>query len=283
MSRLFFYFDLWGLSTEFNSKFTLIAFVFHIILAFLATTNIIFYMMRPDDDKIARIIDFLKLSVLCVVYWLSVIELYSKKNVQRLFWQHVFTIDQLLCSHRQYTLKNYLKKTKIYFIVLFVAYALNLKRLIHNTGSKFLYFWIPYAFLLTFFKTRSFYYIFFLAFIKNELKIIEQETITLRNDYNAMKFTNRTHPFAQKFHRSRFKWIRQYYGLIYDLCSTVNTMFGCSNIVVILFSFHLILIEINWFYWKLLNKYQFNINGKWFENVHLIAIKRILNEFSFLI
>lgn len=261
MNRLFFYFDLWGLSTQFRnqSKFNHIIFISHIILASLATINIVLYWIRPDDDNIGRLNDFLKLSVLIVVYWLALIELHSKQNVQKLFWQHVFSIDQQFCNHDQYKLTNYLNAIKIYFIFVSIAYVIYSNRLINNSGTKFIPFWLSYSFMLIFFKIRSFYYVFYLEFIKNELKIIEREMAALLNE--QIHSMNRKNRFAAKFYRSRFKWIRQYYGLVHDLCRTVNIMFGWSNVVVILFTFHLILIDINWAYWKLLNKYQFNING----------------------
>lgn len=266
MNRLFFYFDVWGFCTQFKekqSKFNLIVFILHIILASWATINIVLYMIRPGDDEIARINDYLKFSVLFVVYWLSLIELYSKQNVQRMFWQHVFSIDQHFCSHQQYKLTNYLKKLKIYFIIVAMAYVAYLYRLIHNSGTKFVVFWLSFSFMVLFFKTRSFYYIFYLEFIRNELKIIDHEVAALLNDCNVVKFKNlhRKNRFAMKFYYSRFKWIRQYYGLVYDLYGTVNTVFGWSNVVAILFTFHLILMDINWFFWKLFNKYPLNING----------------------
>lgn len=287
MNRLFLFFDLWGLSTKFTKctnqlKFNLIIFISHIILASLATINIIFYLIRLDDDKIAQLNDFLKFSVLFVVYWLSMIELHCKQNVQRMFWQYVYFIDRHFCSHNQYKLTNYLNKMKIYFIFVTIAYILFLCRLINDKGS--VVFWFSYSFMLIFFKIRSFYYVFYLEFIKNELRIIDHEVVALLNDCNVAQTNsmNQKCRFAAKFYRSRFKWIRQYYGLVCDLCRTVNTMFDWSNIVVILFTFHLILIDVNWAYWKLLNKYQFNINGNfvWIWNMHLIEMKNKA-KFSF--
>lgn len=268
LNRLFLLFNLWGLSTRFpkysnQSKFHFIIFILHIILASLATIFIAFYLIRPDDDKIARLNDYLKFSVLIFVSWLSLIELYSKQKLQNIFREYVFLIDQRFCSHKQYKLKNYLNKLKIYFIFAAVSYAYYLYRLVHRSGTKFILFWFSYSFMLIFFKIRSFYYVFYLEFIKNELKIIDHEVTAMLNDCNVVQLNcvNRKRRFVVKFYRNRFNWIRQYYGLVYDMCCTVNTLFSWSNIVVILFTFHLILIDINWVYWKLLNKFQFYMNG----------------------
>lgn len=268
MNRLFFIFDIWGQSTQFRnypnqSKINLVIFISHIIFALLATTLTVLYIIRPDDDEIARLNDYLKSSVLICVNWLSLIELYSKQDLQKTFWHDVFSIDQHFCSHKQYTLTSYLNKIIIYFICVTVNYSLALYTLIYNSGTKFVPFWCSYAFMLIFFKIRSFYHIFYLEFIKNELKIIDHEVNEMFNDCSCTQFNcmNRRKRFAAKFYRNRFNWIRQYYGLVYNLSCTVNTMFGWSNIVVILFTFHLILIEINWFYWKLLNKFEINITS----------------------
>lgn len=269
MYRLFLYFDLWGFTTQFKASRSKLndnnVFIIHIILALLASFFIVLYLIRPNDDEIARLADYLKFSVLFVVYWLSLIELNSKKDVQRKFWHHVHTIDQYLCSHRQFRLTNYLKKLRIYFSFVGIAFAMYLYRTIHYTGTNVLFFWVSYMFSIIFFKTRSFYYIFFLEFIKNELKIIDREAAALLKDCNAATTTenlSRLYRLTKSFRLSRFKWIRKYYGLVFDLCHTVNAMFGWSNIVVILFTFHLILMDINWAYWKLLNRYPLSVNGK---------------------
>lgn len=268
LNRLFLFFDLCGLSTQFKTsinrfKFHFIILISHIILATVATVFIVLYLLRPDDDEIARLNDCLKFFAFFVVNWLSLIELYLKRNLQRMFWHYVRLIDHHFCSHKQYKLRSYLNKLKIYFVCTTVAYALYLYRLIHNTGSKFVLFWLSYSFMLIFFKIRSFYYVFYLEFIKSELRIIDHEVIAMLNDCTALKSNCmcRKSKITKKFYRNRFNWIRQYYGLVYDLSCTVNTMFGWSNIVVILFTFHLILIDINWAYWKVINKFQFNING----------------------
>lgn len=262
MNRLFLFFDLCGLSAQFRTytnqlKFHLIIFILHIILETLATVFVVIYLLRPDDDEIARLNDCLKFSALIIVNWLSLVELYSKRNLQKLLWHCVLSIDQHFCSHKQYKLQNYLNKLKIYFVCAMIAYAIYLYRLINNTGTKFVLFWFSYSFMMIFFKIRSFYYVFYLEFIKSELRIIDHEVTAMLNDCTVLQSycMSRKSKFAVKFYRNRFNWIRQYYGLVYDLCCNVNTLFGWSNVVVILFTFHLILMDINWAYWKLINKF----------------------------
>lgn len=281
---LFLYFDLWGLCTQFRKctnqpNFKVILFILHLVLASVATIIIVLHLLRSDIDKMARLNDSLKFAVIFVAHWVSLIELYSKQTLHKIFWIFVFSIDQNFCSHQQFKLTNYLNRMKIYFSLAAIAYGFYFHTLIHNSGSKFIAFWLSYSFLVLFFKTRSFYYVFYLELIKNELKMIDHELATILDDCNSMKSKNfmRNNQFAEQirsFQQNRFKWIRQYYELVYNLCGTVNTMFGRSNIVIISLTFHLILIDINWFYWKLLNKYQFNVNGN--DNVKFKSLKQLI-------
>lgn len=271
MNNLLLCFDLWGFSTQFRTsrnqrKLDLLILTTHTILASIATSRITIYLLRPVNDQLGTFNDILKFSALIFLYWISLIELYFKRKIQRKFWECVCHIDQHLCSHQQIKLTSYLNRIKIYFLLSALAYLLYLERLLNNTGSKFLIFWLSYIFMCLVFQIRSFYYLFFLDFIKHELKMIDLELAVMLNDCRNVqpKRFRKKHMFLIKFHRKRFKWIRQYYDMIYNLCRIVNNVFGWSNVIAILLIFHLILTDINWFYWKLLNKYQFNIHGNRF-------------------
>lgn len=111
------------------------------------------------------------------------------------------------------------------------------------------------------YQSRSFYYIFYLEWIKQELNRICHEAHEIMNTYesNILKLND---GFIQKFHRNRFKWLRQYYGSTYDLYDAINYIFGWSNTATVLVSVHLILTDSNFIYWKLINKQDPNIIGK---------------------
>lgn len=149
---------------------------------------------------------------------------------------------------------------KIYFAVSGLAYGLFLERLISESGSKYLYFWCSYIIIVLAYQTLSFYYLFYLEFIHHELCSIDFEIRQLLVDCNAKNWI-KTKQFIKRFHCTRLKWIRGYYGLIYNLSETMNSVFGWSNVVTLLLSFEFVLTEINWFYWKLLNKYELRVMG----------------------
>lgn len=268
MNTLFLYFDLLGFCSQYKVsrnrwKFDLFILTSHTILGLLTTLIIISYLMRPVDDQMGVLNDLLKFSVLFFVHWLSIIELHSKQKTQRKFWQYFWNIDQQFCSHHQFRLRNFLKKIKIYFTVSTFAYFIFLHRLLANSGVKFLTFWLSYVFMVLIYQNRSFYYFFYLECVRYELKMVDHEIGEMLFHCNSGKWKNirMKKLFMSQFHRKRFKWIREYFGLIYEMCNTINSVFGWSNVAVIICSFHLILYDINWFYWKLLNKYEFNMNG----------------------
>lgn len=268
LNNLFVFFDLYGFSTEFREtpkqrKFHSVILISHIILASVATSRIVLYLLRPVDDQLGTINDIFKFSALVLVYWLSLFEFYLQRKNQKQFWQYVSEIDRKFCCHQHFKLASYQIKMKVYFILSTLAYFLYLERLVENTGSTFLYFWMSYVFMCSVFQVRSFYYLFFLNFIKHELKTIELEVDAVLKDFKSeqLQKIQKRHVFMIEFRQRRLKWIRQYYEIIYQMCRIVNNVFGWSNIVAVIFHFHLILTDINWFYWKLLNKYEFNIYG----------------------
>lgn len=268
LNNLFIFFDLYGFSTEFREspkqrKFNLVIFVSHLIFGFVATSGIILYLLRPVDDQLGTINDISKFSALFLVYWLSLFEFYSQRSNQKKFWRYVSKIDRSFCCHQQFKLPGYQLRIKVYFTLSTLAYFLYLGRLLANTGFSFLYFWLSYVFMCTVFQVRSFYYLFFLSFIKHELKTIDREVTAMLRDCKTVKLQkiHKKDIFMIEFRRKRLKWIREYYEIIYQMCRVVNNVFGWSNVLAVLCHFHMILTDINWFYWKLLNKYQFNIHG----------------------
>lgn len=72
-------------------------------------------------------------------------------------------------------------------------------------------------------------------------------------------------PFLKKFHQNRFKWTRNYFESIYDLCSTTNSIFSWANVANVLLPFLIFLSDTNWFYWKIYNKYPVDAYGKNFN------------------
>lgn len=268
LRKLLFYFDLWGFCTQFKphpkqQKIDFFILFVHIVLALISTILIFTYLTRPIDDTLGTLNDTLKFTVLLVSYWLSIFELYFNKKILQNYWKLFEFMDHRFSSHQQFLLGNYLFKMKIYFVVSMSANCVYFQRLISNSGIKFLYFWISYVFVVLFYQNRSFYYLFFLEIVSYELNQIDREINQILSDCDNLnnKFIRKKRIFIEEFCHNRFKWIRNYYQSIYDLNGIINKIFGWSNVVTILLSFHLVLADVNWFYWKLLNKYEFSILG----------------------
>lgn len=262
MSKLLMYFDLWGLFTQFNRfKFSRLIFVLHIVFVSASSYLICRYLLRPVDDKLGTLNESLKFIALIFSYWLSIFELYLKRRTQKRFWHHVQYIDRHFCGHQRFSLANYLLNLKIYFCVSAISYVRYFQRIISTIGLEFIYFWCPCVFVILGFQNRSFYYLFYLEFIKHELQMIDHEISEIVYAYVNVKF-NARNVLTMKFHRNRFKWTRQYYGTVHSLCGILNSVFGWSNVAAILLSFCFVLTDTNWLYWKILNAYQFSILGK---------------------
>lgn len=267
MLNLLFYFDLWGFCTQFKRSpkqpnFHRLILVTHSLIASVATSLILKYIRRGDDELSLRAVnDVLKFTVLLLVYWLSILELYSKRYTQRQFWYIVHYIDTRFCSLQRFDLGKYPSKLRIYFILSLFVYCIDFKQLF---SVQFVSFWLCYLYVVWIYQNRSFYYLFYLEWIKQELKRVKHETDEIVQTYQTSTLQTKNYVMKQ-FHRNRFKWLRQYYGSIYDLSDAVNSVFGWSNVVTILVSVHLILADTNRFYWKIFNRYNTSVIRKLFR------------------
>lgn len=266
MLSLLFYFDLWGLCTQFKRSptqpnFHRLILAVHTFLASMATSLIfqyLFFLSLVDDLPLRAVNDVLKFTVLLLVYWLSIMELYSKRYTQRKFWHIVDYIDKRFCSLQRFDLGSYPIKLEIYFSLSLFVYCIDFKQLF---SVKFVSFWLCYLFIVWIYQNRSFYYLFYLEWIKQELKRVNNEAGEIMHTY-ANSTLHMKNIFMNQFHRNRFKWLRQYYGSIYDLSEAMNSVFGWSNAVTILVSVHLILADTNRFYWKIFNRYHTSVMRK---------------------
>lgn len=266
MRNLFLYFSLLGFFPQFKrhpnqEKIDMLIFAIHLIGISIATFFIWMYLTRPVDDTLGTVNDVLKFTVLVGSYFLSIFELYAKRNIQKRFWILFRFIDQHLCNHERFSMAKYLSKMIIYFAVAILCYLVYFQSAVWSANDKYSNFWLSYIYAVLIYQNRLFYYMFFMETVSCELKLIDRELTEMLFYCNSLN-SKRVHTknmFLDKFHRIRFKWIRDYYAIIHQMNGTINSVFGWSNVAAILLSFHLLLTEINWFYWKLLNKYEFSI------------------------
>lgn len=253
MKILLFYFDLWGFCTRFKSSSKIrrvterIIFIFHLISVTTATLIILNFLRRPIGDKLGTVNDSMKLGAILLVYWWTILELNLKRKIQQRFWDIFFNIDTNFCCSCRLNFKSYVSKIPIFLTIFLLLYVRYFIRLFTLNKSGLYFFWFCYTFTNLFCKNQFFYYLFFLEFIKNELEMVDFEIseILCACKNGEMK---RAKYFVKKFHRNRLKWVRQFYGSIYDLCDVLNSVFGWSNVSAILISFLLILADFNWLF-----------------------------------
>lgn len=108
-------FDFFGFSTHQKSskryhRIILIIFVLHIISAIVNTLIFIEYLNTQDIDTLGQINDAAKFGFELSLYWLSIIEMYSNREYQKLFFKNVRLIDIQIDKHQSFQLYSETKK-----------------------------------------------------------------------------------------------------------------------------------------------------------------------------
>lgn len=133
----------------------------------------------------------------------------------------------------------------------FIEDLVYLTSMLIKSGVKCLYFWWVYIYLVVMHYSRSFYYLFHVEFIKSELTVLDREV-----SLSPMPIVNHGKCY-------RFKYIREYYKAIYQLCGTTNCTHNpivqWSNVVSILLSF---LLEVA-------QQISYTISSNWVSNPNL--------------
>lgn len=265
------YYDCWGFRTGWNTssgykKFIRSILILHIILVTIVTIHIVHYLTRLIiNDTLATVNDAAKFSGALIVYWSTIIESNLECKSKDRFWKIYRIIDERYCKHR--TTKRhwpYLIKLFIYFLGVTLSYLLVLRNVIQFAGTKYVHFWLSYVLLMFVHQHRQFYSLFFLNLIENELKEIEKETNRM---FNSFKSNKGVEPMSRNYEIIRLKWIREYYKLVHQMCECMNeSVLGWSNVPVVLFSFGILLTDLNWMYWKWYNKQRILIFGELQKN-----------------
>lgn len=245
MSKLLFYFDIFGFCTQFNkiknqSKVYRIIFIIHVLLATASSFIIWAYLKRSTADKLGAINDAFKLCLTPVVYWLSICEHYSKQQMQTKFWNIIQQMHEKSHAHHKPRFRAYVLVISTYSLLYVLMYFNYLFRIFTDYKLAFMLLWSSFTFVGLFRINQFFYYLLCLEFLKTELEMIELNIEGILNECNSSDC---------------FKLIRQFYDSIYDLKEIVNSVFGWSNVAAIVVSFQLVLAEINWFYWRIFNNF----------------------------
>lgn len=195
-----------------------------------------------------------------LTFWLMVYDSFQYRNAQFEFWYIYSRINQQFCSQTNMKKCIYLS---ILIVLLCVDTTYLLLSLILSNKSSLSGKFMQYLFL-NFVDNRKLFYLLHLKVLAFQLHKIE---LDLKHCENVS-----------------FAWMRRYYKLIYEMSDHVNTIFGWSQLSLILLSFHSLIRYSNASYRIMNIKSQFLNNGNYDEYFSLIFLfsLRIKNQLWYL-
>lgn len=142
----------------------------------------------------------------------------------------------------------------IYFLGVTLSMLLLLRDKIKFAGTKYIHFWLSYVLLMFVHQHRQFYCLFFLDVIEHELKEIKNEINRMIHSFESSRGDKLELTMFKKYEIIRLEWIREFYELVHQMCECLNkSVLGWPNVIVVLFSFGILLSDLNWMYWRWYN------------------------------
>lgn len=248
---LLYNFNLWGFCIELpelkmSQKWTHIMFGVQIMCSCFITVTVWLYLiknLREEKDLLNMANTSAKLCAAMVAYWFIVIESYWKRPMQQKFWLIYRQIrNNFNRSDRHAMFRSY--------GILFVHFVVSLPGLeaidillwsSEHSGMN-LYFLFAYTGLAMMHVVRIFHYLFFIRLLDHQLDEVGREMQSLTDA--SVKET---------LSLVRLRRIRIYYDLVHELSNCINEIFGWSNIINVLYMFLILVVDLNWIYWKIHN------------------------------
>lgn len=266
------FFDMCGFQTE-TSKFTgsrkntVKIFLAHNILALTLTCFVFAHSMRPllQNETLPYMVnEIYQIINGMFTYWIIIVESYVRRRTQQQFW-HVYEYIEKHCRKcKQFVSRSYNIKFVEYFSVVTTIQIIFLTYFTHYVGNYFL-FRIAYLFSQIMYQYRVFYYLFYLELIKFDLETIKNELKRI------VAVSQQSCGFdGYECSATNLKRINSYYQLICELNKHINHIFGWSNVLTVLYCFHLPLTDGNWATWELEERSNVYIAG---ENFALSQMK----------
>lgn len=201
----------------------------HCLLAILFTINQYFYFkFYYSYFKSFEIIsELVECSASLCTYYLIIFDAIPYREAHKYFWNILQQIDECFCRQRHLIFQSYKIKLVIFLILIFL---LILRYVLFDFVDNLII--LVYMFLVKICQMRVLYYLFCLEVINFQLKNIEREIMQR----------------CSSFEMQKFKWIRSYLYLIYQMVNILNEIFGWSQVAAILISFHCLFTDLNYFY-----------------------------------
>lgn len=232
-----FYFDLWGYFTEYSQSrvrktLSRIIFIVHLVFLLFIISFTIYKNLFDESFKTRMTLanDAMKTYTSLLSYLLIIIESFGSRKSQHKYWTTVSKIQQLQNN----------PEIKLRAFTLFCA--LNIFWTFF-TGGSFIYQhyvaeWEYLAFVTIslmqtqMYQHRIHFYTLYLNILREHLGYVLRELHSA--SYRCRNNTD-------------LRMFRNYYVLIVESISCINYIFGWSNAINILYSFHMLLSQLNWF------------------------------------
>lgn len=176
--------------------------------------------------------DTMQLSFGIYAYWTVIYDSIFYRREHRQFWlalQHIY--NNRFCHHEM-QLRGFLFKFIAYMTIMDTAFLTNFA--LQGGGGIIDY--AAYLILNHIGEIRMFYYVLCTEVLCFQLKMIAKELKLIRvkpNNENTAQQLNR---------------IREYYQHVYRMAMALNSIFGWSNVALILYGFYKPMTEFNWWY-----------------------------------
>lgn len=192
-----------------------------------------------------------------LMYWLIIYEVHTYRMDLRKFWRLLIQINHHYSKQASFKPRCFLLILIVtpFVDVLFTVFAI-LNEQTSRTVQKFM---MLIFHIISF--NRQFFYLLHMRMIEFQLQKIE---IELKNINNTVKNISKFHQSnltdiqsnaCNKLMENRFKWIRNYYGIVYEMSLLVNSIFGWSQLSFVLLNCHCSVTFLNFFYRQMNRKF----------------------------
>lgn len=245
-------FDFFGYNTGSTilSKKQIIAFIIclvHILLSIFVTMTQ-FVSIAWSSYGFLQILNLcLQYSVALFTIFFTIFDAIAHRKAHKRFWILVQCIDENFYSQSKFRFGCYIIKFVEHFSMMSLCTFL-LTLVSNNT------FFIIICVIDIISEVRVFYYIFCLEILYFQLKMIEIEMKIIQNSLKKMKQEQlnsiklSVSSIRCSFELKRLKWIRGYFGCVYEMANILNDIFGWSHVAAFLFQFYQLLTDLNWMY-----------------------------------
>lgn len=246
------FFDLFGYNTGSTilSKKQKIAFIIclvHILLSIRITITQFDSISWSSYGFLQILNQCLQYSVALFTIFFTIFDAIVHRKAHKRFWIIVQCIDENFYSQSRFRFGCYIIKFVEHFSMM------SLCTFLLTTVSNNIFF-IMICVIDIISEVRVFYYIFCLEILYFQLKMIEIEMKTIQNSLKQIKQErlDSTKLSVSSIHYSfelkRLKWIRGYFGCVYEMANILNDIFGWSHVAAFLFQFNQLLTDLNWMY-----------------------------------